>query len=185
MLIDTKATTKAANDANAATLKAIAQEHTNSQRGLRAYVSVLPDGINTRIDDEDRMMAHIFVKNAGQIIAKNIRVVVHARISSDRNDSSFFFPTDEELRPIGSLHPGSEVRRGSVEVFTEMDVDHAYEYGLFFFVWGTVRYDDGFGKPRYTNFCHRYNAHAREVSNDRFFISKDVARNHETGNDVD
>jgi hypothetical protein len=44
---------------------------------------------------------------------------------------------------------------------------------------GQVRYRDGFGNPRKTNFCHRYNSEALRSDNT---IPEDHARYHEHGN---
>jgi len=52
----------------------------------------------------------------------------------------------------------------------------------FLYVWGLVRYLDGFGKSRFAYFCHRYNM-AAEVN---LRIDTIDARQHEYGkNDAD
>jgi hypothetical protein len=63
---------------------------------------------------------------------------------------------------------------------------------LYAFVWGAVRYDDGYGEDRYTRFCHRYAiaSHNRGLYLNRpadkaeCLIDADKARYHETGNEA-
>jgi hypothetical protein len=50
------------------------------------------------------------------------------------------------------------------------------------YIWGEVRYDDGFGVNRFTKFCHRYHLRA-SASGDR--IKAKHARYHIYGNDAD
>ena len=61
----------------------------------------------------------------------------------------------------------------------------------FVFVYGTVSYEDGYGEPRFTNFCHRYPSVSYDRSSDltemadqtRRIITSDKARYHNDGND--
>ena len=56
----------------------------------------------------------------------------------------------------------------------------------FIYVWGRVTYLDGFGKRRFTNFCHRYNTGARKFAEGgRYFIPEEDARYHDYGNGAD
>ena len=52
------------------------------------------------------------------------------------------------------------------------------------FVWGMVTYDDGFGKRRYTKFCHQY--HTKPFYGvGTFEMPPDAGRMYEYGNDAD
>jgi hypothetical protein len=51
-------------------------------------------------------------------------------------------------------------------------------------VWGIVTYDDGFGKNRYTKFCHRYGTKLF-IGKSSFTIPSDAAFLHQEGNDAD
>jgi len=51
--------------------------------------------------------------------------------------------------------------------------------------WGRVTYVDGFGKERWTNFCHRYPTEVKEAkSGGGYLIRKKYGRHHEHGNDA-
>jgi hypothetical protein len=56
----------------------------------------------------------------------------------------------------------------------------------FIYVWGRVTYLDGFGKRRFTNFCHRYNtAMKKPPAGGGYVIREEDARYHDYGNDAD
>ena len=49
---------------------------------------------------------------------------------------------------------------------------------------GRVTYLDGFGKERWTSFCHRYNTEAREAATGGGTLIRKDGRHHEYGNDA-
>ncbi|KGJ69630.1 hypothetical protein BJA5080_08429 [Bradyrhizobium diazoefficiens SEMIA 5080] len=68
----------------------------------------------------------------------------------------------------------------------------------FLYVWGLVRYEDGFGTTRTTKFCHRYNcANVENIHGEKeadaggkgpvigLKIRSEFARVHRYGNDAD
>ena len=59
--------------------------------------------------------------------------------------------------------------------------------GGFIYVWGQLRYDDGFGERRFTNYCHRYNRETlRQLKGStQHGIPAIYARFHESCNDAD
>jgi hypothetical protein len=53
------------------------------------------------------------------------------------------------------------------------------------YVWGEVTYTDGFGEPRFTKFCHRYNNQAIiPTSKCGLWIPPEDARYHDHGNEA-
>jgi hypothetical protein len=53
-------------------------------------------------------------------------------------------------------------------------------------MWGRVTYDDGFGRLRFTNFCHRYNWEVKDKpTGGDALITTEFARYHDHGNDAD
>jgi hypothetical protein len=55
----------------------------------------------------------------------------------------------------------------------------------FIYVWGQVCYDDGFGRRRFTKYCHRYNRRVlRRLDDGGYGIPERDARFHEYGNDA-
>ncbi len=53
----------------------------------------------------------------------------------------------------------------------------------FIYVWGIVRYTDGFGEDCFTKFCHRYPVTPKTI--ERHVVSSEYARFHEHGNDAE
>jgi hypothetical protein len=90
--------------------------------------------------------------------------------------------------------PGARARRGSDKYLLVQDVlnasgsveggDRTKERPCYLYVWGAVRYDDGFNNMRTTKFCHRYNWIVRGQTSGNYTIDKKHARDHETGNDA-
>ena len=55
----------------------------------------------------------------------------------------------------------------------------------FLYVWGRIKYTDGFDQERFTAFCHRYNWRRRKEANGRFRIARKYGRYHVRGNDAE
>jgi hypothetical protein len=51
------------------------------------------------------------------------------------------------------------------------------------YVWGIVRYDDGFTKGRFTRYCHRYNFSG--LTKGTYSFSPERYRYHHHGNEID
>ena len=61
---------------------------------------------------------------------------------------------------------------------------------MYFYVWGIVRYNDGFKDNRFTRFCHRYNGNAYYVFPDGKHVGEsgllaEEAKYHQSGNNAD
>ena len=67
----------------------------------------------------------------------------------------------------------------------------ALEREVFLYVWGSIRYDNGFRRVCTTRFCHRYNWATRNSDElitpklARYSIAAEFARYHQHGNDAD
>jgi len=82
------------------------------------------------------------------------------------------------------IPPGAEIIKGTIRISARRFA--CFKQGIetrnrFLYVWGLVKYEDGFGKKRFTRFCHRYNVAAETDMR----ISAIDARHHEHGNDAD
>ena len=56
------------------------------------------------------------------------------------------------------IPPGTGMRKGGKAIDWESFQAGRGRIGdSWLYVWGEVRYDDGFGNTRFTKFCHRYN----------------------------
>jgi hypothetical protein len=197
--------------AMAAGAGAIAADVTNKivARGaaleLRAYLSVLPAGINHLIGGSE-VMGHVAVRNVGKLPARDVWVEVRMRIG-DRDDrksvslkvNGAYQVSADPKQLDGStflvdrtIQPDTEMRQGC----REGDVLHIVEVlnhpNQHIYVWGVVYYDDG-TKRSSTRFRHRY-AIASYVRRDKIsqpvteahaFIEVDKARFHPIGNSAD
>ncbi|CAN7647797.1 hypothetical protein [Mesorhizobium caraganae] len=162
-------------------------EATNHE--LRAYLSVVPDGINP-LQIRPMVIGHVRVRNVGQAIAKNVHLMVRMTASQDR-DLSAFDVSEAETKPTGSIAPTADIWKGSYQTLSLADIIPQGGKQNYLYVWGAVYYDDGFGQRRRTTFCHRYDTDSRVTEGDqsgqitRVYVSADKARYTETGNDAD
>jgi hypothetical protein len=78
-----------------------------------------------------------------------------------------------------------EMRKGATAIESQSFNAARNRGSGWLYVWGEVRYDDGFDKDRFTKFCFRYNmaGASPDVANEG--IPKENARYHAYGNDAD
>jgi hypothetical protein len=156
----------------------------------RAYIAVEPLGIH-QMSSGDRLIGHIGIKNAGNLPTRSLGWFIDIKFSDDGDEHSF---------PVGNpdgnivITPGTISTRGSSQgilvqaLLTACGADtnkgREAEKQTYVYVWGIVRYEDGFRRKRFTKFCHRYNWVMRDKGV-TYEISKEFARYHEYGNDAD
>jgi len=148
----------------------------------RAYVSIEPDGIHL-MKAGDSVIAHVAIKNAGNLPAKDLSWSISIKHSGSGEDTDFpLAATNGNI----VLAPHAETTHGSgdkiivQELLTacEANQNPALEKPLFIYVWGVVQYHDGFVAGRSTKFCHRYNW----VNRVQYSIQKRYARQHRHDN---
>jgi hypothetical protein len=151
----------------------------------RAYISVDPRGLRLRIDGAT-LMAHVAMRNAGNLPARKVRWFINIRWSHEGAEEDF--PLSEGKGSV-VIVPRSEAVRGSDSALSLQDLlaacgseiqpSRPNQATVFIYVWGAVSYYDGFVEGRTTRFCHRYNWMMR----DRYDVDTSHARLHEYGND--
>lgn len=177
-----KATRGASDEAQNHNIISLDHQFSSTERQLRAYVSVSPDGVNP-LKIRDAVIGHVVVRNVGQVIATKVTIAVKMIVTQDKNLNNF--PIDpDDLKPIGALHPNAEFRRGSPQILERSRLVFTDDKRRFIFVWGRVTYEDGFGQPRWINFCYRYNTEGIGWMDSNSGLTKNEARYHETGNDA-
>jgi hypothetical protein len=153
----------------------------------RAYISAEPRGIGpflprdlTAPPTNKTFVGHVGFRNAGRLPARNVQWYMDAECSTDADYKPIRFG---ELTGRNIISPGETMTQGSIEKNIPDD-----RLG-YFFVWGKIVYDDGFGNERKTVFCHRYNLRRLERgkgSDGGFFrIRRRYGRHHDKGNDAD
>lgn len=152
----------------------------------RAYVTVEPMGIAS-FKDGAKSLAHIDIRNAGHLPARAVKWVIKDKFSED--DRLNDFPVDEEdAEGENTVPPGGAMRQGGGPINLDDEVWSKRDK-LYLYVWGAAFYQDGFGNPRVTRFCHRYNCANIEIVAEGTVsmrvISHKYARYHRYGNDAD
>jgi len=168
-----------------------AQQVDDNRINQRAYLWVAPLGI---APFGMAGKAHISVKNVGAIPARDVSWFInHILCGNGKLDS---FPTDENQFYGHNfvIHPGAEMSRTHRFRLCH-DQAQAFRVSggkIFFFVYGEVRYLDGFAeKPRCTKFCHRYDSDGLEtIPAGKPFaghseLPAESMRYHQFGNDAD
>src|SRR5262249_20448349 len=113
----------------------------------RAYVSVDPGGLTAHRDRDDRLHTTVIFRNVGHLPAQNVRW--YGTFGGWPETDGKNFPVKEPGDGKIVLPPGTSSTQRVGTVFT-----NKLQNSLF--VWGIVKYDDGFGKQRCTRFCHVY-----------------------------
>jgi hypothetical protein len=158
-----------------ATWRGIRNQSRETQILQRAYLSVEARGIEQAVVDRgDRMVALVALRNVGRLPARNVSW--SASIGCPDVPP---LPVADAGHGKGVLPPGTEM------VVRTDDVLFADKVRNSTFVWGMVSYEDGFGKPRFTKFCHVYATKAFVGADKAFTIPGERARYYEIGNDAD
>ena len=142
----------------------------------RAYVSAQPGGIE--LDTRGYPLAHVDFKDVGHLPAYDFKWHIGDLTTSDQDDWRPPLVPDSDLRPSGALPIATTFTRGSGALDREVPKK-------FIYTWGRVTYLDGFDKPRFTNFCHRYNMGVKEAkAGGGYRISAKKARYHDYCNEA-
>ena len=148
----------------------------------RAYLSVELAGINPFRSLQQTLghvvLGHVDFHNAGRLPAREISCCVKMMQSDNDAEPIASFPIDDQDFFGNFVLPaGGRMRHGS----SSIQLTNA----RFIYVWGCVRYLDGFGKRRFTKFCHRYPQIMLRRLNNGFGIESGDGRYHTTGNSTD
>jgi hypothetical protein len=148
----------------------------------RAYVGVVPRGIEPFISGNGMLSCDVAFYNGGNLPARNVRWFIDRKFFTDVRLNDF---------PIASNFSGDNIIPAQAKMTKGTKAIDAAELDSFkkggdakdrwLYVWGRVSYSDGFDRDRYTDFCFRYNlAGVKEGK-----IAAEAARQHEYGNRTD
>jgi hypothetical protein len=170
-------------------LVAFAKDQSHQTKILqRAYVTADPGGIDVYRSADGRLSCDIVFQNSGNLPARNVRWCIDRQFSID--NKLLEFPIDQSkidgnnlIPPKGKMRKGGpainsaelDAFRHEVSATTAAAGNHGWLY-----VWGQVRYKDGFDVDRFTNFCFRYS-----LAGTSWTISARHGRQHEHGNGTD
>jgi hypothetical protein len=152
----------------------------------RAYLSVEPGGIHPFPDGTHRMSCDLIIKNAGSLPART------SIIFTDREDSHkrYFVPPRYEEETVEIvIAPHGEARLGArhvpFDIFEKWWATSQPRPDHWLYVWGRIRYHDGFAKGRWLDFCHRYHLGGAARGGLKYEIPAMNGRHHERGNRTD
>ena len=175
----------AAKRAAEAAEKSVAMMDDTARRQMRAYVTIDPAGIEKIL--LPTQIARITIKNSGDLPASDVRWIIYSDIDENRLRKDF----DVDVTKI---EPGTNLLAPKDGMSRFQDLHHAKatvekigrdEAALY--VWGQVFYQDGFGKERWTKFCHRYEKDCMRLIDTAtgHEMTAKRARQHQYGNGTD
>lgn len=151
----------------------------------RAYLAIESGGIDPLLRN-DTSVVHISVVNVGHLPAREVEWCIN--VEMDGNGARSDFPVNGPFYGNNTIPPGTEMRRSQNAEFKEVDFANFVGRRLHLYVWGEVRYRDGFGDRRFTKFCHRYGGSGAILyggNNNRASLTAEGMRFHRYGNNAD
>jgi len=140
----------------------------------RAYISTRGSDIE-QIGTGD-LMGHVFIRNVGKLPATNIRWFIDMTAS---DDPDWRPPSlgSSILAPVGILSIDCEMVRGGP--------GRPNSALLYWYLWGLITYENGFGEQCFTQFCHRYHTNTRQTpTGGGYILPASRSRQHEQGNEA-
>lgn len=142
------------------TAKSVAVSQDTAKRQLRAYIVVIiGDAMWQEREKGYRFGALPLLKNSGQTPAYKVTFIAKAAILPTE------LPKDYKLSEMGDeagetmVGPGHQMTmHAKVDDFVHDSEVQAIKTGdrdKSLYTWGIIRYEDCFGEPHYTRFCHR------------------------------
>ena len=116
------------------------------------------------------------LRNLGHLPARNVSWSVSIGALDNHGKLPPTDPADHK-KTGGMLPPDTEMIVQSGVLFTDKMSNAT-------FVWGIATYEDGFGNPRFTKFCHFYRT-KEFINRTDVEIPGDRAQFYELGNDAD
>jgi hypothetical protein len=162
----------------ASTRRGILSQADDTRILQRAYIRAVPKGVDTMT--AGGFVGHVSFENEGRLPATNFKwIIKELTIESDTWKPPKL--NDNDLLEYSSIVPVAGIFRRWTPISPGNPVEDKY-----WFVWGRVRYLDGFGKERFVDFCHSYPIARREIiSGGHYIIRDEFARYHDYGNDAD
>jgi hypothetical protein len=154
----------------------------------RAYIVVEPQGV-IPLRMAPHTVYHVSIKNVGHLPAKNVRWQFDSQADANGQRTDFSF---DETRLIGSNYwpPDTVMNFHANDALDESRIAGIQGNSMYYFVWGIVFYDDGFGNDKFTRFCHVYSSaglyyFSGGKHDGQLCLSAESARYHHHGNEAD
>lgn len=149
----------------------------------RAYLNILPAGIEPYTSNVAKLACDFFIYNAGNLPATKVSWTTKRCLKVESDLDPPILKVKEKSSNI--VAPKLKIRKGSISISDkELDTFRAEcahkGSQCWLYLWGTVTYYDGF-RDRWVRFCHRYNLAGTAGTT----IGIRHARQHEHGNAPD
>jgi hypothetical protein len=146
-------------------------------------LSVKPLGIET-FRTKDFVVGMIAIYNAGRLPAQKVTWTLYLEPDTD-NKRKIFISKEEDFVGDNIIPAGGEMIKGTGKIeiakFPDVIANKPQVY-----VWGSIRYDNGFGKNCTTTFCHRYDVSGVIPDRDgTYTVPAKDGRHHEYGSSAD
>jgi hypothetical protein len=151
----------------------------------RAYIAVKPTAVRPFVNGP-YYSAEVILENAGNLPAQNVRWFIDREFSDDNVLKNFPIKEQAFAGKGNVLPPKGEMRiNGKAIDAASFFAARERPQINYLYIWGEVRYDDGFKADRVTKFCFRYHRDAAEPIQGGFVIKQKSARFHMYGNEAD
>ncbi|MGY4351222.1 hypothetical protein ACVWXM_007715 [Bradyrhizobium sp. GM7.3] len=149
----------------------------------RAYLSVQPFGVAPFPSGDALLSADIGIFNAGNLPATKVGWVMYRQFDASGSKADFLIDEADIDGSITIPPKVTAIKGGHAIPNDEFDAaaNRKDRESSYFYLWGRVRYLDGFKNRRHIDFCHRYNVFGQSGRK----IAKERARYHEYGNSTD
>lgn len=151
----------------------------------RAYLSVLPAGIEPWVSDSEKLACDVFIVNAGSLPATQVSWNIKCCLNRDPGFNPPKVTVGEKNTNI--IAPKAKIRKS---MYPPLEAERLVSFRAatktspfcWLYVWGHISYHDGFRESRIIDFCHRYNLLGTEnLSMDGLHIGARHGQ-HEKGN---
>lgn len=166
-----------------ATASGIRNQVKDTRTLQRAYISVIPRGIEQYKSLNGDLSCDVAIVNSGNLPAREVEWIIERDFDTDGKRKNF--PLTKPYSGGTNIIPAKfEMRKGG-DAIPSSAFDNFLKGGAYrdrwLYVWGRVNYSDGFGRRRFIKFCHRYNL----LGERNWTIPESSGRHHEHGNDAD
>lgn len=143
-----------------ATARLVRDAKQTAERQLRAYVVVVSEDFITQDSANSRFVGVFRIRNTGQTPAYKLRVNSRtcALVHPPESNFKFVLNDDPLSQSVVMLGPREDTgHRSSADLPLTADVIRLVtnpDSAARLYTYGVVRYEDSFGKERFTNFCY-------------------------------
>jgi len=150
---------EAAKDSAGAAKESLSATTVLAERGVRAWVRAEGATVKFRSPEGIPLKTQIILRNAGQTVARNVRIkngwVAAPEIPDDLTFSAYEMPS-RNIAPSDAAYILIELGFKEIGNMLRMEISQGQKA---LFVFGTLVYDDVFGHEHHTEWCMGFHTH--------------------------